>query len=92
MSTFKLNISYIIQSLYPSFEEYAERADDYWMKYAVALDDIDYEAETSDSTKGLGVINKLLQRASTTPEHHAACDVASTIESLDKSFVGKFKY
>ena len=84
-------IDIIIQNLHPTPPEYM--ADDrfmHLMDYACELDEL--TMRNYEGNDLVGRINKQLQLASTRPEHEAACDVASTMESLIPSYRGKFVY
>jgi hypothetical protein len=82
-------IQIAVDSLRADMKEYADDFD-YWMNYDVALDEIDFASNTQDVVE---YINKILRdKLSSSPEHHAATDVASHIEVLDSKFKGEFKY
>lgn len=78
-----------IDSLRATMAEYADDFN-YWISYDSALDEIDYACYADDVVE---YINKVMRdKLSSSPEHHAATDVASHLEMLDKQHVGKFKY
>jgi hypothetical protein len=85
----------IIESLYPDFSEYANNADFYhWMNYACELDVIIASAYDNTNEAITEYLNKrMLQVRSSSAEHDACVDVASTLEeTLPETFVGVFKY
>lgn len=84
-------IDIIIEKLQPTPAEYmANDTFMHLMDYALELDEL--TMRNYEQNDLVDRINKQLQLASTRPEHEAACDVASTIESLIPSYRGKFMY
>lgn len=88
-------IDHIIEELYPTPAEYMD--DTRFMHlcdYACMLDElaiINYQSEDGESV--VLYLNKQMDKYfSTTPEHEACCDVASTMESLLPVFKDCFKY
>lgn len=83
-------------SFQPNMEEYADNGKFfYWMDYACEIDDIciaNFEDDTGQ--KLIDHLNQVMySKTSDKPEHHAAVDVASTLESLyPEYFKGVFVY
>lgn len=85
-------IDNIIQVMQPGMEEYADNAlFHHWMDYACELDDIalvNYRGE--DVTAYLN--KRMAGYPSAHAKHHAATDIASTLESLIPEYKNVFKY
>lgn len=81
----------IIASLQPDFKEFADNTQyHYWMDYACELDVLQIIPEDGLVTHLNERMDKLL---SSSPEHHACVDVASTLEeALPSTYKGVFKY
>lgn len=96
MDKLKDKVLDIIDSLYPDFTEYAVNANfNHWMEYACELDTISVAVWTDTGDGSLiDYLNKrLLQLRSSSAEHDACVDVASTLEeTLQPQFKGVFKY
>lgn len=92
MKEYNRLIDTIITTLQPGMQEYADDSQFlHWMDYACQLDEIEmvnYKGE--DLVAYLNGV--MLKYSSNNPEHEAACDVASTIESLIPEYKSKFKY
>lgn len=82
----------VIDALQPNMQDYAGAGKfDYWMDYACYLDELVFNMRLGESIVDL--LNKQMKGLSLTAEHHAATDVALTLESLFNSeFGGKFIY
>lgn len=81
----------IIESLYPTFDEYADNSMfHHWMEYACELDMILYHYN-DDLINHINT--RLLKLRAGSPEHDACVDVASTLEeTIPNQFKGVFKY
>lgn len=81
----------ILDCLQPNFVEYADNSQfHYWMDYACELDVLQILPED-------GLVAHLNERfgklLSSSPEHHACVDVASTFEEVfPEKYKGVFKY
>lgn len=82
----------VIDALQPRMEDYADNAKfAYWMDYATALDRI--SAAVHEGKDIISLLNDGMKGFSLSASHHAATDVALTLESLFNSeFGGKFIY
>lgn len=83
--------SEIIDSLYPTFDEYADNSKfHYWMEYACELDMVMHHYN-EDLIEHINT--RLLKLRAGSAEHDACVDVASTLEeTIPKQFKGVFKY
>jgi hypothetical protein len=83
----------IIDNLQPDFREYAEDDSkfDYWMDYACELDEI-ASVVCKDEDVVAYLNNQMDRLFSSTAEHHACTDVATTLEENFKQYEGVFKY
>lgn len=85
-------VQIVVDSLQPNMAEYADNEKFfYWMDYACTLDDI-LHIHSESVEEVVTHVNKLMMKLSLTPEHHAATDVASTLEAFFHEFQGVFKY
>lgn len=83
----------IIEGLYPDFREYADNAQFfYWMDYACELDVIRNVVYDDDKDVVAYLNERMLKLSNVGAEHHAATDVASTLEESLPQFKGVFKY
>lgn len=91
----KSSIYRIVMALQPDMKDCADNANfQHWIDYGYTLDEVLYIVDLEGPESMVKYINNVLKnKLSTSPEHHACTDVASTLESLyvDR-FAGKFKY
>jgi hypothetical protein len=89
----KTTIDVLIDTLQPDFKEYADNEQfHYWMSYACELDEIRFNNQ-GDTDALVEYLNKRMRdKLELHPEHHAAVDVATSIESMIPQFAGRFKY
>lgn len=87
-----ITVDDVIVALQPAMEEYSDNAEFFhWMDYACELDEI-----ALVNHRGEDIVTYLNKRMDGYPsshaKHHAATDVATTLESLIPQYKGLFKY
>lgn len=88
----KQQIESLTQRLMPDMHDFIDnKTYEYWLNYSFALDEFSLVTRFDEDI--VVWLNKRMGKEfSTSPEHHAATDIAITLESMYNSFRGKFKY
>lgn len=84
----------VCQAMQPDMSEYADNTLMVrWCDYAVYLDEFIYTAENDGVEAFVTYVNSILRdKLSTSVEHEAATDVASTLQNLYPEFRNQFKF
>lgn len=82
----------VVDALQPNMQDYMDNAKyAYWVDYAHYLDKVG--AAVHEDKDVVAMLNEAMKGLSLHPQHHAATDVALTLEGLFNSeFGGKFIY
>lgn len=81
----------VIESLQPTFAELVGSQGMYWSRYQHALELI--KLKTSGGVALVNYLNAEMNRQwSSTPEHSACCDVASSLCEADSYYASLFKF